>query len=120
MYLGMYLQAEVAEAEVVMWLMYLNGRGVLQDYKEAVRWYRLAAEQGDHRGQFNLGHMYANGYGVLQDDVYAHMWLNIAAANGNEQAKEFREIIVQEMTSAQIAEVQKLARECVAKEYKGC
>jgi TPR repeat protein len=23
--------------------MYYNGRGVIQDYKEAVKWYRLAA-----------------------------------------------------------------------------
>ena len=30
------------------------------------------------------------------------------------------EIIEQQMTPAQIAEAQKLARECVAKEYKGC
>ena len=27
--------------------MYDNGEGVPQDYKEAVKWYRLAAEQGD-------------------------------------------------------------------------
>jgi len=27
--------------------MYANGEGVLQDYKEAVKWYRLAAEQGE-------------------------------------------------------------------------
>ena len=25
---------------------YRNGEGVPQDYKEAVKWYRLAAEQG--------------------------------------------------------------------------
>lgn len=28
-------------------LMYENGQGVAQDYQEAVRWYRLAAEQGN-------------------------------------------------------------------------
>jgi TPR repeat protein len=27
--------------------LYREGNGVSQDYKEAVRWYRLAAEQGD-------------------------------------------------------------------------
>jgi len=26
--------------------MYGNGQGVIQDYAEAVKWYRLAAEQG--------------------------------------------------------------------------
>ncbi len=27
--------------------MYANGQGVPQDYAEAARWYRMAAEQGD-------------------------------------------------------------------------
>jgi TPR repeat protein len=27
--------------------MYTNGNGVWRDYAEAVKWYRLAAEQGD-------------------------------------------------------------------------
>ena len=47
--------------------MYDNGRGVLQDYKEAVKWYRLAAEQGNANAQYNLGVMYDNGEGVPQD-----------------------------------------------------
>ena len=34
-------------AQYNLGVMYDNGRGVLQDYKEAVKWYRLAAEQGD-------------------------------------------------------------------------
>ena len=38
--------------------MYYNGRGVLQDYEEAVFWYRLSAEQGDAYAQRNLGLMY--------------------------------------------------------------
>ncbi len=34
--------------------MYYFGRGVPQDYSEAVRWYRKAAEQGDVRAQESL------------------------------------------------------------------
>jgi len=41
--------------------MYLTGQGVPQDDAEAVKWYRLAAEQGDAAGQVGLGVMYANG-----------------------------------------------------------
>ena len=47
--------------------MYHLGERVAQDYKEAVWWYRKAAEQGYADGQFGLGAMYANGHGVLQD-----------------------------------------------------
>ena len=36
-------------------LMYSNGNGVPQDYKEAVYWYRLAAEQEHAKAQYNLG-----------------------------------------------------------------
>ena len=37
------------------------GRGVPQDYAEAVRWYRKAAEQGNATAQFSLGFMYDEG-----------------------------------------------------------
>ena len=62
----------------------------------------------------------AKGDGVIEDFVYAHMWLNIAASNGADNAKEGLKIIVKVMTSSKIEEAQRLARECVKKNYKGC
>ena len=100
--------------------MYDKGQGVTQDYKEAVKWYRKSAEQGIAEAQFNLGLMYGNGEGVIQDDVYAHMWWNIAASSGLADATKNRDLIAQQMTPPQLAEAQKLARECVRKNYKGC
>ena len=41
-----------------------TAKGVPEDDAEAVRWYRLAAEQGNAFAQSNLGVMYANGEGV--------------------------------------------------------
>ena len=76
---------------------------------EAVRWFRLAAEQGD--AQFNLGVRYANGQGVPQDDVSAHMWLHLAAATGQVEARTVRERVAASMTREQIAEAQARARE---------
>jgi uncharacterized protein len=64
--------------------------------------------------------MYKYGDGVLQDNVYAHMWANIAASLGSEKGKENRDNVAKKMTAEQIAEAQKLARECVNKNYKGC
>src|SRR5215831_9235476 len=40
--------------------MYAQGWGVAQDYAEAVRWYRKAAEQGNTRARTILGMMYAD------------------------------------------------------------
>ena len=91
--------------------MYLNGAGVPQDYVEAVRWYRLAAEQGLAGAQYNLGNLYRDGYGVLEDHVLAYMWSNLAAAQGNERAQDNKDIIEQGMTREQIAEGQRLSTE---------
>ena len=67
--------------------MYAKGQGVPQDYSEAVKWYRLAADQGDATAQFNLGGMYAQGEGVPQDYVLAHMWFNLSAAQGDDPSR---------------------------------
>jgi len=100
--------------------MYINGQGVTQDYKEAVKWYRLAAEQGNAIAQANLGLMYGKGQGVIKDNVYGHMWSNIAASSGDADAVKIRDIITSLMTAADISKAQELARECVKKNYKGC
>ncbi len=88
---------------------YVRGLGVHQDYAEAVKWFRLSAEQGNADGQGALGSMYFMGTGVPQDYVLAHMWFNLSAARGG--SRERRDSVLHLMTSAQIAEAQKLARE---------
>jgi TPR repeat protein len=99
---------------------YQVGRGVAQDYREAIKWYRLSAEQGNAMAQNNLGQMYGLGQGVTQDYVYAHLWFNIAVSNGIERAVTIRDSLAQQMTKEQLAEAQRLARECQRKNYKGC
>ena len=91
--------------------MYENRRGVPQDYREAVRWYRAAADQGHSEAQNYLGFMYQEGRGVAQDHVQAYLWFDLAASTGFELAIQNRESIVEKMTSEQIAEAQRLARE---------
>ncbi len=95
--------------------MYESGRGVPRDYAEALRLYQLAAEQGHAVAQCNLGVMYSSGRGVPQDYVQAHMWFNLAAsrapASERDEAIKMRNVAASNMTPAQIAEAQKLARE---------
>jgi TPR repeat protein len=62
--------------------MYGTGTGVAQDYEEAIRWFRLAAEKGYAAAQFNLGVLYANGTGVPQDYKEATRWFRLAADQG--------------------------------------
>ncbi len=87
------------------------GRGVPQDYREAAKWYRKAADQGDALSQTFLGLMYRHGQGVAQDYVQALMWYNLAAAQGEKRARKWRVNLTEKMTPAQIAEAQRLARE---------
>lgn len=133
--------------------MYENGRGIIQDYKTAKKWYKLAGEQG-HAGaqlnlvdmyffgrggydlkeaakwyrlaarikfkaQFMLGGMYDAGSGVAQDKLRSHMWYNIAASSSAAAAAD-RDSVARAMTPEDISKAQDMARECVAKNYKGC
>jgi uncharacterized protein len=108
------------ESQIRIADMYKDGIGVIQDYKEAVKWYRKAAARNITRVQNSLGIMYANGEGVIQDYVLAHMWFNLSGSGGIKEGRDNRDSIAKEMTPAQIAEAQKLARECLKKNYKNC
>jgi TPR repeat protein len=107
--------AGVAVAQLNLGNAYYNGRGVPQDYVEAVSWYRTAADQGVAGAQFYLGNAYYNGRGVPQDYVEAHKWRNLAASRADvEDQKTFaerRDEVAKEMPLQQVAEAQKLARE---------
>ena len=103
-----------ANAQLNLGFMYANGEGVPENYVQAVRWFRKAAEQGNATAQIGLGLMYANGEGIPKDEIQAYAWLNLAAAQGDEEAEQFRTLIRQGMTSAQIAEAQKLSRQLAA------
>ena len=92
-------------------LSYYIEEGVPQDYKEAVKWYRMAADQGDADAQYSLGLMYHNGEGVLQDYKEAYAWLGVAKANGYENAEENLSFLMKEMTKEQIADAMSLATE---------
>ncbi len=95
--------------------MYDEGLGVPQDYVQAVKWYRKAAEQGHASAQYSLGAMYAQGHGVTQDYVQAHTWFNLAGAQGDKVAFTSRDRVAKRMTTAQIAEAERLAREWTEK-----
>jgi TPR repeat protein len=71
----------------------------------------IAAQLGAADALFDLGLMYSTGREVDQDLVTAHKWFNLAALKGNHAARDYRAEIAQEMTSSDIAEAQRMARE---------
>src|SRR5215813_17862 len=76
----------------------------------------LAEFERDARGGridalYNLGLAYSTGQGVKVDYIAAHKWFNLAAMKGVDEARSWRAQISREMSSGQIAEAQRLARE---------
>lgn len=60
---------------------------------------------------YRIGLIYAEGIGVEADMITAHKWLNLAAARGCSTAIAARQEMAEDMTSDQISEAQKAARE---------
>eukprot|EP00729_Bicosta_minor_P032519 gene32519-biopygen16267 len=64
--------------------MHRIGEGVKQDYEEALKWYRKAAEAGHATAQYNLSVAYINGECVTQDRSEGLKWVQLAAVQGYE------------------------------------
>jgi len=68
-------------------IRYARGQGVPQDYAEAVKWIRKAAEQGYTKAQCSLGFSYHKGQGVPTDYIEAAKWYRMAADQGDSEAQ---------------------------------
>ena len=81
-------QQGYAQAQTNLGSKYRDGEGVQQDYVEAAKLYRLAADQGNVGAQYYLGDMYYyEGQGVSQDYGEAARWYRLAADLGEDNAQ---------------------------------
>ena len=67
-------------------VMYERGKGVKQDYKQAMNLYLKAAEKNYVLAQDNIGYMYENGLGVMKSSSTAVKWYRKAADQGHPNA----------------------------------
>ena len=74
-------------AQLALGELYLKGQGVPADSREAVKWFRRAADQFQPEAAYNLGAMSFNGIGVPQDYKAAASWLRKSARHGNREAE---------------------------------
>lgn len=80
-----------------------------------------AAAQGDTNAYYDLGVAYSTGsHGVGCDLIEAHKWFNLAAVCGHSEAAQCRADISDEMTSREIAEAQRRARQWLAATPPSC
>ncbi|GAB55027.1 sel1 domain protein repeat-containing protein [Glaciecola punicea ACAM 611] len=108
-----------AKAQYNLGIMYHSGKGVLKDFKEAVKWHRLAAEQGIAVPQLHLGFMYYSAEGVPQSFISSYSWANISRYNGND-AKLIFDFLENKMSMNDISKAQALSKRCLESNYKNC
>lgn len=72
-------EAGDAHAQFAMGEAYQEGKGVPQNYAEALGWYRKATDQGHLYAISNLGDMFERGEGVAEDRAEALRWYRRAA-----------------------------------------
>ncbi|WP_229202591.1 tetratricopeptide repeat protein [Rhizobium rhizogenes] len=73
---------ETAASQDNIGSLYALGKGVPQDYAQAIGWFAKAADQGLPKAQFHLGYAYLRGDGVTRDRNMAIAWFRKAAAQG--------------------------------------
>ena len=75
------------QKEIELGAVYLAGRGVSRDEKQAAYWYEKAANSGDPGAQEQTGYFYEAGIGVERDPARAALWFERAVAGGLVSAK---------------------------------
>jgi TPR repeat protein len=68
-----------AEAAYTLGVMHRDGKGVVQDDAEAMKWLRIAAALGEGRAMLALGRAYERGEGARADRIKAMAWYRLAA-----------------------------------------
>ena len=74
-------------AQYEMALRYADGKGVPQNYRDAMAWFAKAAANGNDNAQWKLGLGYIKAIGVPQDERKAMVWFKRAANQGNIRAQ---------------------------------
>jgi uncharacterized protein len=68
-------------------VIYLYSDDIKHDYIEALKWYKMGAEQGEMNGQRKLGMMYEKGMGVVKNYSEALKWYGKSAEQGDWDAQ---------------------------------
>jgi TPR repeat protein len=80
--LGTLADQDNTDAERLLGIMYIKGRGVPQDYALGMRWMRIAADKGLADAQHDVGMLYQRGWGVERNEAEAVKWFRLAADQG--------------------------------------
>ncbi|MBI3879829.1 MAG: sel1 repeat family protein [Verrucomicrobia bacterium] len=102
-----------ADAQFLLGLKFAEGKGVPQDFTNAVILFTRAAEQGQADAQNNLAICLGRGTGVKKDYVEAYKWISLAIAGGNREASANRDMLARLMKPEDVQRARQLAVEFV-------
>jgi TPR repeat protein len=113
--LGLYFQNKV-RVDVSYLNMNENGRFTENSnpedyYLDAVKWFRMAAENNHKLAQFSLGVLYNNGCGVPQNRIESIAWFSLAGRTDKQIRAEFYESSLAKLSPDMAEKVQKRALE---------
>lgn len=86
-------------AQFALAMLYYDGKGLMEDNAQALKWFRKAAENNHSQAQYNLAIMLASMLGTEADLVSAYAWLNISQKRGYAPATEAIKQIGVELSS---------------------
>ena len=75
-------RSQNTQAQTMLAVLYLDGKGVDADPATAAVWLYKAAELGDAQAQLGLAHLLAEGRGTGQSAEQAYFWSMLAARRG--------------------------------------
>ena len=76
-----------ANAQFLLAVCYISGKGVTKSDSQAVNWFKRSAEQGHMDSQRELGRCYLLGNGVSKNTEQAILWCEKAANQGDVEAE---------------------------------
>lgn len=79
----------IAHASLILGTMYSTGKGGMRSYQKAIKYLKIAAQQGFSDAHIFLGHMYVRGLGVSQDYQKALYWWRKADDLGHPAASKY-------------------------------
>jgi len=97
---------------------YAGKLGAVKNAVEAVKWFRMAAEQNLAAAQANLGICYERGDGVAKYELEAYKWDLLAAAQGETKAKRNAALLELLLSPDEIAEGKRRAQAWVEQHKK--
>ena len=100
-------------AQFELSLLYLTGKGVKSDTRQAMRWLKQSAVRGYQPAQSNLGVVFGRGRYLPQDEVKAYIWASIAATSGDAVAVTNRDVAGRNFSPKELEQVKLLAQECL-------